>query len=83
MTVSTSNFVSLCFTIIPNSEAISDAVSKSNDAVSQVIILFSINFFITSGRETPIFSENSFTVMFSLITISIFLTKFSDVVAIF
>jgi hypothetical protein len=74
---------SFFFTSIPKSQAINAAVSKSNDAVTPFMILFWIKAFITSGNGTPIFSENSFTVILSLIVISIFLTRLADVVAIF
>jgi hypothetical protein len=56
-------------------------VSKSSDELIHVMILFSINFFIISIRETHIFSENSLTVILSSMNNSDFLTKFAEVVA--
>jgi hypothetical protein len=40
-----------------------------------------MSFFITSGKGTQIFSENSFTVIFSSIVTSVFFTRFAEVVA--
>jgi hypothetical protein len=76
-----SNSTSFLLTSTPNSAQISEAVSKSNDELIHVMILFSISFFIISTRETHIFSENSFTVILSSINNSDFLTKLADVVA--
>lgn len=42
-----------------------------------------MNFFISSGKVTHIFSENSFTLIESVITISTFLISVPDVAASF
>ena len=78
---STFRVFSFFLTSTLNSPAINAAVSKSNDAVTHFIILFSNNFFMTSCKGTHIFSENSLTVMFGLMVISCFLTKFSEAAA--
>jgi hypothetical protein len=75
MKLCTSNAASFFFKATHNSSAINEAVSKSRLAFNQVMIPFPISFFITSGRGTHIFSENSFTVICSSIVTSVFFTR--------
>ena len=65
-------------TLTSNSVAMSIAVSKSRFACAQIKILFESNTFMTSGSGTPIFSENSFTVIESLIVMTVFFFKLSE-----
>jgi hypothetical protein len=81
--LSTFIFSSFFLSTTHKSAAIKQAVSKSREEVIPVNILFSNNFFITSGKGIHIFSENSFTVIFSFTSTSCFFIKLAEVVAIF
>lgn len=69
--------------VTPNSSQINWAVSKSILAWAATIILFIKRTFITSGRGTHIFSENSFTVIVSHKVIVSFFLRLSDTLYVF